>query len=470
MRKNFGLALFLLASALGAVQTDSGTIDRIIDEGKNHNQVMKHLDHLTHKIGARLTGSTNLQKACDWTAAQFKSFGLKNVHLEQWGEIPVGFDRGKTQVARMVEPFDKDFEFTTPSWSAGTNGPVRGKPMLEPKTMDEFRKVEKDLKGAWLIMKGQPQRGARGVPPPPEDEVTKAINASGLAGKVYGSRNDLTITGGRYQNVKWESLPKDVRVTIRKKDMDAIMRSLDKGRDVVLEFNLENKFLKGPRPVYNVVAEIPGTEKPEEVVIVSGHLDSWDGPGSQGALDNGTGIMCALEAARILAKVGAKPKRTIRFIGWTGEEQGLLGSRSYVAKHMSEMDKISAVLVDDGGTNYEGGVSCIESMAPMLREAIEPTQKAFPDMPMQIRVTPTFRQPGGSDHMSFNSAGVPGFFWDETGRSDYNYVHHTQHDRFEMAIPEYLVQSSTNEAVVAYYMACAPTMLPRVAQAPKAGG
>jgi Zn-dependent M28 family amino/carboxypeptidase len=171
--------------------------------------------------------------------------------------------------------------------------------------------------------------------------------------------------------------------------------------------------------------------------------------------------MVALEAARLLMKVGAKPKRTIRFIMWTGEEQGLHGSRRYVEMHRDSLDKISAVLVDDGGTNYSGGLVCIESMQPMLAQAISGLNEAFPDLPITIRVVPTMPRGGGSDHAPFNQAGVPGFFWTETGVANYTYIHHTQHDSLPAAIERYLVQSSVAAAVTAYNLACADTLLPR---------
>jgi Zn-dependent M28 family amino/carboxypeptidase len=161
-------------------------------------------------------------------------------------------------------------------------------------------------------------------------------------------------------------------------------------------------------------------------------------------------------------KSGAKPKRTIRFVMWTGEEQGLHGSRRYVEMHRDKLDKISAVLVDDGGTNYSGGLVCIASMEPMLKAAVAPVATFFADMPVNIVVRPTMPRGGGSDHAPFNQVGVPGFFWNETGRADYQYIHHTQNDKYSEAIPEYLVQSSTVSAVVAYNLACADTMLPRV--------
>jgi carboxypeptidase Q len=268
------------------------------------------------------------------------------------------------------------------------------------------------------------------------------------------------ITSGSWR-VDPANLPKGKRAIVRKSDMDKIVAAMDAGKPVELEFNLDQKWVKGPRPQYNIIAEIKGTEKPDEVVIVSGHFDSWDGPGAMGVNDNGTGSSTALEAARILNKVGAKPKRTIRFILWTGEEQGLFGSTAYVALHAKDLDKISAVIVDDGGTNYHGGYVGIESQKAIMEAAFAPVAAAFPELPMQFRVTPSMPRGGGSDHAPFNAVGVPGFFTIESGRSDYNFVHHTQHDHLKYAIPEYLVQSSVCHAVVAYNLANLDTLLPR---------
>lgn len=451
---------FALAGAIAQSQADPQVIEKIVDLGKNQNKVMEHLTYLTENIGPRLSSSPQLQRACEWTASQFKKYGLKNVQLEHWGDFPVGFERGKRQVGKMVSPYERNFEFTTSSWTPGTNGPVRGPAVLAPTSMTEFESMRDKLKGAWVISTtAQPGRGQQ--PGEEQQKLDEAIANAGIAGIVRGSRNDLVITSGRYAGLEWGKLPKTVRVMVRKQDMDAILYNLDQKRNVELLFDLEQRFVKGPRPLYNVVAEIPGTEKPDEVVIVSGHLDSWDGPGSTGTCDNGTGTMVALEAARLLMQAGAKPKRTIRFILWTGEEQGLLGSRAYVAKHKDELSKISCVFVDDGGTNYQGGVSCLASMEPMLKEAFAPAMAAFPEMPMRISVVERMPRGGGSDHASFNAVGVPGFFWFETGRADYGFVHHTQHDKLEHAIPEYLVQSSVNTACASYIIACAETLLPR---------
>ncbi len=454
-------------AALSASQGNPETIAKIIDEGKNRSQVMKSLTELTSKFGPRLTSSSNLENASKWMMDQFKKAGCVNVHLEQWGEFPVGFDRGKNSFGRMTSPERIDFEFTSPSWTEGTKGALKGKAIKAPTTVEEFNASKEKLKNAWLVY-------ATGNPPqPPRNsnseisaelkarlDLEKQMDDAGIAGRVTASRNELVITSGNWR-IEPNNLPKSRRVTVRKSDMDKIVANMDAGKPVELEFRLDQKFIPKARPQYNIVAEIKGTEKPDEVVIVSGHFDSWDGPGSTGTCDNATGSCTALEAARILNKVGAKPKRTIRFVLWTGEEQGLYGSRGYVALHMNEMDKISAVLVDDGGTNYHGGFVGIEAQKPIFEAAYAPVVAAFPTLPMEFRVSPQMPRGGGSDHASFNAVGVPGFFTIETGRSDYNFVHHTQHDHIKYAIPEYLVQSSVNHAVVSYNLACLDSLLPR---------
>ncbi len=449
-------AFFLARLALS--QGDVSTLDRITEEGKHHSQVMSILRTISVDIGARLTGSPALARGQQWAIGQFKKWGLNNVHLEQWGEVPVGFDRGPLQTARMVEPFDVPMEFTTPAWTNGTRGLIKGEAVKCPVTLDDLKKVESQLAGKWVVF--PPRSGAKPVVQPPP-EVLDALEKLAIAGRVYPSRTELNITFGSWNKKTIKMHPGSPQVYVRKSDYDRIQRNFDFGRKVVLEIGAENRWFAGPIKQYNVVAEIPGTERPDEVVIVSGHFDSWNGPGSQGALDNGTGSATAMEAARILMAAGAKPKRTIRFILWSGEEQGLFGSIDYVKQHKAELDKISAVLVDDGGTNYQGGYECTALMKPILDAAVAPSLKAFPEFPQSISVIDKMPLGGGSDHAPFNQAGVPGFYTKETGRADYNYVHHTQFDRFEMAIPEYLVQSGTNHAIVSFNLACADSLVPR---------
>lgn len=303
--------------------------------------------------------------------------------------------------------------------------------------------------------------------------LLERVLLAGPLGFVSSSGDERVWTSAApgWRDMTFDKIARDIEVNISEPDYDYINSRLYDGVPLDLEFDLPHTFTPGPIPVYNVIAEIPGTEFPDEVIIISAHLDSWNGPGSRGTTDNGTGSCVTLETARILAAVGAKPKRTIRFILWTGEEQGLLGSRAYVESlSPEELAKVSAVFVDDGGTNYQGGLHAVAPMRDYLAAATAPTNGRFFDssrgvwMDVNVRVEEAMPRGGGSDHASFNRVGVPGFFWDEIGRADYGRGWHTQFDRLDLAIPEYLVQSSTNSAITAYNLACAPTLLPRAEQ------
>ncbi len=308
-----------------------------------------------------------------------------------------------------------------------------------------------------------------------EDDTMKQVMARVLSenpnGFVSSSKDERvwTTSSNDWRERKLSDYPEDVEVNVRQSDYDYLATRTAEGVDLIVEFDLQNNLSAGPFPVYNVIAEIPGTEKPEEVVIISAHMDSWNGPGSQGTVDNGTGTAVTIEAARILGTLGVQPKRTIRFALWGGEEQGLLGSKAYIESlSEEELANISAAFVDDGGTNYEGGLPAADYMVEYLAAATAPINGVFYSETdgefLNVNVRPTGEKidtHGGSDHAAFNRAGVPGFFWDEVGRADYGYGWHTQNDRLDLAIEEYLMQSATNAAVVAYNLANAPDLLPR---------
>ncbi len=290
-------------------------------------------------------------------------------------------------------------------------------------------------------------------------------------GFVSSSKDERvwTTSSNNWRERKLSDYPVDVEVNVRQSDYDYLASRTMEGVDLTLEFDLQNKLAAGPFPVYNVIAEIPGTEFPDEVIVISGHMDSWNGPGSMGTTDNGTGTSVTIEAARILASVGAKPKRTIRFALWGGEEQGLLGSRGYI-ESLSEEERarISAAFVDDGGTNHQGGIPAADFMVEYLAAATAPVNGVFYSETdgkyLDVNIRPTgakIETHGGSDHAAFNAVGVPGFFWDEVGRAEYGYGWHTQNDNLDLAIEEYLVQSATNTAITAYNLANAPGLLPR---------
>ena len=448
--------MFSLAPAQSGPSVADAT--RIIDEGKNHNRVMSTLRGLTN-IGPRLTGSPQLARAQRWAMDQFKRSGCQNVHLEKWGETPFGFERGPRQVGRMVTPFVSNFQFSTPNYAPGTHGLVRGPAVKMPADLAAVTAQKESLKGAWVIM---PKFvGVRG-PGEANSELDLAADAAGIAGRIYGEEKELVHSHGNWRGKSFDKPPTQVQVVVRRSDYNRITRNIDFGRHPQVEIDAENKWYRDPVPQYNVVAEIPGTDLKDEVVVICGHLDSWNSPGSQGACDNGTGSSVTIEAARILRAAKVQPRRTIRFILWSGEEQGLLGSRGYVETHKDELGKIVAVLNDDGGSGYQAGYHGIAAQKPILEAAFAPTVAAFPNMPQTFTVVPSYDGGGSSDHAPFAWAGVPAYFTVEGGsKADYGYVWHTQNDRYEAAVPEYLVQSSTNHAVVAFYLATINEQLPR---------
>jgi carboxypeptidase Q len=429
---------------------------RLIELARADNRVQDHLHYLTVRVGPRLTGSHGLMEAERWCRDQFTSWGL-DARLERWGEFPVGFDRGPRSGA-MVAPDEAELVFTTPAWTPGTDGPVRGPALIYPADDAALEALRPKLAGAWVVRAAGPRPQREWT-----EKVDKVLVECGVAGVVSGARGEeLVITGGNHE-VKWEELPKLVTIVLRGDQHTDLCERLDKGQDVQLEFDVENHFFQGPVALNNVVADLKGSEKPDEYVIVCGHLDSWDG--AQGALDNGTGVSTTLEAARLLAKSGLQPKRTIRFILWSGEEQGLLGSRAYVEQNAEIMPRVSAVLNHDEGTNYLSGLRATPEMMPALHEILAPLVDLDPSMPFELVETDSFTG-GGSDHASFVRAGVPGFFWMQTGRSNYDRHHHTQYDTFDAAIPAYQRHSSLVVALAAFGIANWSELLDRRNMAP----
>jgi hypothetical protein len=371
--------------------------------------------------------------------------GLK-ARLEEWGSFPVGFDRGPWS-AKMVEPTAKDLTIGFNAWSAGTHGPVTGPAVLAPTTDEELTRVKEKLKGAWVVS------SARGP-----EKYRVAYDEAGIAGVLRTGGTELIHTNGSHR-IEWEKLPTRVTATLMASQHKEIVDLLKAGKDVKLTIDIKVEFKQGPIKVHNVIAELPGTEKPDEYVIVGGHIDSWDG--ATGTTDNGTGVSTTLEAARLLTKAGAKPKRTIRFMLWSGEEQGLLGSRAYIKAHPEENAKISAVLVHDGGTNYASGLNATEAIASLFEKALQPLMTLDESMGFIIRKVPGLPRGIGSDHDAYLAAGVPGFFWLQAGKARYNFGHHTQHDTYERAVPEYQRHTSMVVAISALRIADLPDLLPR---------
>ena len=504
------LALTCYSSAQETAVAEAPEIQAIIDEGRNSSQVQDHLDYLTNRIGPRLTGSEGLQAGCEWARDRFKEMGLSNSRLEQWGEVAVGFERGPAS-GRMIEPKSLNLNFGTNSWTAGTKGRVVGNALMAPKSMEELESMRAELKGAYVFtprsvrgMRGGGRRGggARGQNPgggaggaaqaetkeaetkTDEEKAAEAAKAEearleaekaaaeqavqstireellkiGVAGLIQPTADDLIVTGGSFR-IEWDNLPTTPIISLQKVQYDEIQELITSGEKVSLGFDIRNHFRKGPISLNNVIADIPGTEFPDEYVIVGGHIDSWDG--ASGATDNGAGCATTMEAARILMAAGVKPRRTIRFMLWSGEEQGLLGSMAYVAKHPEEMARISTVLVHDGGTNYVAGIRGTKLMTEDFERIFAPATRLDERAPFVVGTTDAIVPRGGSDHVSFIQAGVPGFFWEQQGRAVYRNTHHTQYDTYDSVVPEYQMHSSIVIAIGAYGIANLDYLLPR---------
>jgi hypothetical protein len=296
---------------------------------------------------------------------------------------------------------------------------------------------------------------------PFRQKLQAAYREAGVLGTITRRNNDILVTGGRRPTRAefMDNLPTMPQINMAASSYDAIASRLVAGESVTLEFDIRNYFKRGPIPIHNVVAEIPGRELPDEYVIVGGHIDSWDG--ATGATDNGTGVATTLEAARILMASGVRPKRTIRFMLWSGEEQGILGSRAYVEAHRDLMPKVSGVLVHDLGTQYLSSISGLSFQLNDLKDVFAPAMALNPSLSFRVRPTDDLTSLG-SDHRSFVRAGVPAFFWGQSGEG-FNYwdSHHSQHDTFDKAVAEYQEHSSIVIALAAYGIANLDHMLPR---------
>jgi hypothetical protein len=442
---------------------------RIVTEIAEHSEQLQNLEYLSDRIGPRLTGSGNLKRANEWTAQRFRDYGLANVHLESW-TIAHSWKRGWAR-ARVVGPAEHRLAAEAAGWSPNTAGALRG-PLVYVKAdnKEELEPYRGKLGGA-IVITTEPQPRLRVeerplMPRPPQPERDFAalrrfsqeredfFVAEGVIGllrdsdKSFGLFN-MSSVGRDYNPAK---LP-TAFLTPESYDLLWRLRKNDQAVTVELEIG-GGEFSAGPVEVYNTVAEIPGGDKRDEVVILGAHLDSWDL--GTGATDNGTGASVLLEAARALRKLDLKPRRTLRFVLFSGEEQGLNGSRAYVEAHKEEMAKVSAVLVHDAGT---GRVETIALQAnPQVYDVVSRIVRPLRQMLNLDELS--LRTISGSDHASFNRVGVPGFFCQQE-RATYGQTHHSQADTFDKVIREDLLNGAQVLAVFAYNVAQLDEMLPR---------
>ena len=439
-----------VALAQGAAQPLSDDMAaRIAEEGIQRSKVHAILGEMTGQIGHRLTGSDNFTKACEWAKGHFEAMGLE-VELEEWDEWQTVWTRGAWS-GRIVEPVELDMYVATDAWTAGTDGPQTAGFVEAPASSTDEAVAE--TKGKWVISRRKPT-----------SRVRAAVEEAGALGVVYRANDPnqqyptrVRVFGdSRVARTPVEQAPKLPEIAVRSDDFDRLWSLFDEGKQPVATFDIQNSFRPGPIKLHNVIATLRGTEKPDEWVVVSSHLDSWHQ--AQGCTDNGTGSATTMESARILTALGAKPKRSIKFCLWGGEEQGLLGSRGFVQRHRAEMTSVSACFNHDTGTNWAQSLTVTEKMKEQLDPIFAQVNRLLtaPDADwdgpvFSLRgVESIGGGRGGSDHASFLAAKVPGLGWGLKGRSDYfQHTWHTQWDTFDVAIEEYQRHTATVIAMAA---------------------
>ena len=432
-----------------------------LDSQVGQTRAMDHVRYLTNTIGPRLSSSRNYTKAARWARGQFEDWGLE-VRLERFADFPVGFDRGPAcgRVTRPLASGDAfEFVLSTAPWTPGTDGPRRAALVLAPVSLDDARARRDELAGAWILDRP-------GEPAPTERRrvIERAVVALGPAGFVRNGGEPMVVLG--QAPLRWKDRATCVDVSVRRDQYRRVVKWLEAGEQVELEFDIDQHLRRGPIPQHNVVAELVGVEHPDEFVIVGAHLDSWDN--ATGAADNATGVATTMEAARLLAELDVRPRRTIRFVLFGAEEQGLLGSQGFLRRHASESEHTSAVLIHDMGANYVSGLPSYPGAHGDLREVTRALARLnATEMPFRLGRPRGLRGVGrSSDHASFLDAGIPAFFWKQSGHIDYERVHHTQYDLLEEVHPEYVEHSALVVAITALGLANLDHKLDRTGSEP----
>ena len=463
------LASLALCFSMHAQKT---AVDKIVDMALNDNRTMEHLDVLSNRFGGRLVGSDAYENAALWAAEQFKSWGL-DVKLEEVGEMGVGFNRGPW-FGRVLGG-DLGFThlyFTTPSYTSGTKGVQRGHVILEPRTLAAFERVKGALKGAWVLLESPSTGWAIDSSAEGDKKREEALKdkestepcilyrqmvEAGVLGFIQSTTVPIRTLydKGVVKNpdITFETLPTVPDIKLDESQFKEIKRAVNERRDVFLEFDIRNHFKPGPVKYHSVVASIKGSKFPEESVILSGHLDAYDV--ATGGVDCGSGSSAVMEAARMIALSGAKPKRTMYFILFAAEEFGLLGAEAWVKANPEKLEGISNMFNRDGGPLAYTSFSVPASLVDEFEKISEPLREAYPDYGFTVNaMTPRARptSTGGTDASVFSVRGVPTVGMRESDAKGYDFqyreIWHTERDTFTESIPEYQEQAAAAMAII----------------------
>ncbi len=514
------LLLLTISSPIVALAQGTSTADindRIRKEGMDNSQIMKTLHTLTDVYGPRLTGSPKLKAAGDWATTQMKTWGFDRVEMEPWEWGNVGWVNERA-AGYLTAPVKDNLTFEVLAWTPSTNGPVSGEAfqiiLPQRPTQAEltayFDSVRSQISGKIVIWGNPavipvnfeppakriaddviarrfdpnptaaqtpqgPPRPVTGTPVEPKpgalagSDINTQVNAFLLASGVKARVNDAGREHGQIRAFSNGYDPTKVvpTVVMRNEDFGRIVRLMKDGSKVELEFDIRNQIYPEGRTAYNAIGEIAGSDKADEVIMLGGHLDSWHA--ATGATDNAIGCAVMMEAARILKAIGVKPRRTIRVALWSGEEQGLLGSQAYVKKHFGSAEaptaaysKFGGYFNIDSGTGRARGFSVFgpPEAAGQLRAA---TGSSFAEYGFGGSTATASRGLGGSDHTSFNQAGLPGIGVQQDPIEYGTHTWHTNLDTYERIVEDDVKKSAIIVAAAVYQLAMADSLLPRFA-------
>jgi len=506
--------LALVAPIAAQPPLDPGVVAiyaKIRQEANDHSQIMRTLHVLTDVYGPRVTGSPNLKAAGEWAIKQMESWGFSNGHLEPWDFGHPGWVNERFS-AHIVAPVKDHLEGEVLAWTPGTDGTVTapawqlmmperptpielaafldgvkdtvkgkivlvGKHTLVPVNLtppakrraDDQVRAQYDPNNPNAGQFGRGGRGANQAPAPPmsNNEINRQVDEFLVANGAKARVMDAAREHGQiiaFHNRTFDVARAVPTVVMRNEDYGRIARILADGTRVELELTIVNTVHPEGRTAYNAIAEIPGTDRKDEVVMLGGHLDSWHA--ATGATDNAIGCATMMEAARILKAIGVTPRRTIRVALWSGEEQGILGSQAYVKEHFGSFEsqkpeyaRLVAYLNIDSGTGRARGAGVFgpPSAAAIIRQALAP----FEDLGVVGAAATTSRNVGGTDSTAFNNAGLPGIGFGQDPIEYGTHTHHTNLDTYERVIDEDVKASAIAIAATLYQLAMRDDMLPR---------
>ncbi len=531
-RSLLSIAVILLLASLaadaqvGPAETaDTAMLNRIWLEGTNHSRVMEHLSWLTDVFGPRIPGSPAYDRAAAWAAKRFTELGLSAAAVEPAGEVGLGWSYEYVSAHMTAPSYLPILAYPRP-WTGSTKGKITGSPVLaaiaSKADMDKYRGK---LKGAIVLLKdarpvhpnfsapakrlddkdikeledtpipvkpprpGEPD-GEGGLKWEELEQFFRTEEVGVLVEPSSGSRSDFgTVKVDAYGGNGKDNVTRDQspHLIMAVEQYNRILRILELKVPVTLEIEVRTTIYDKDTQGYNVTAEIPGTDKKDQLVMLGGHLDSWTG--GTGAVDDAAGCAVAMEAVRILKALGVKPRRTIRAAFWTGEEEGFFGSRGYVVRHFGDTDKQSLAKMDfealdkswrnplgdstkllakpdytkiSGYFNYDNGSGRIRGIYLQENFAVRPIFEAWmkPLRDLGVSVI-ALQSTDGTDHLPFDYIGIPGFQFVQDPLDYFPGLHHTNQDVYDHAVPEDLIQSAVVMAYFVYQTAMREEMLPR---------